>query len=60
MRYGLARKGRILLGDEMGVGKTVQALALAACYQVLFLLASMFVFLFACGGVGVSRLPRSR
>ena len=34
VRYGLARQGRLLLADEMGVGKTVQALALAACYQV--------------------------
>ncbi len=32
--YGLTRKGRVLIADEMGVGKTVQALALAACYQV--------------------------
>lgn len=32
--YGLARRGRVLIADEMGVGKTVQALALAACYQV--------------------------
>ncbi|WIA10259.1 hypothetical protein OEZ85_010458 [Tetradesmus obliquus] len=31
--YGLARRGRVLIADEMGVGKTVQALALAACYQ---------------------------
>ena len=34
VRYGLARQGRILLADEMGVGKTVQAIALAACYEV--------------------------
>ena len=27
--------GRMLLADEMGVGKTVQAIALASCYQVL-------------------------
>jgi hypothetical protein len=32
--YGLTRKGRVLIADEMGVGKTVQALAMAACYQV--------------------------
>jgi len=32
--YGLTRGGRVLIADEMGVGKTVQALALAACYQV--------------------------
>jgi MoxR-like ATPase len=32
--YGLTRHGRVLIADEMGVGKTVQALALAACYQV--------------------------
>lgn len=34
VRFGLARHGRVLIADEMGVGKTVQALALAACYQV--------------------------
>jgi SNF2 family DNA or RNA helicase len=34
VQYGLARRGRVLIADEMGVGKTVQALALAACYQV--------------------------
>lgn len=33
VRYGLARRGRVLLADEMGVGKTVQAIALAACYE---------------------------
>ena len=33
VRYGLARRGRMLLADEMGVGKTVQAIALLACYQ---------------------------
>jgi SNF2 family DNA or RNA helicase len=35
--YGLTRKGRVLIADEMGVGKTVQALAMAACYQVILL-----------------------
>jgi hypothetical protein len=34
VEYGLSRWGRVLVADEMGVGKTVQALALAACYQV--------------------------
>ncbi|GFH17529.1 uncharacterized protein HaLaN_14187, partial [Haematococcus lacustris] len=34
VRFGLQRHGRALIADEMGVGKTVQALALAACYQV--------------------------
>jgi SNF2 family DNA or RNA helicase len=32
--YGVARRGRCLIADEMGVGKTLQAIALAACYQV--------------------------
>ncbi len=32
--FGLRRHGRILIADEMGVGKTVQAIALASCYQV--------------------------
>lgn len=33
MRFGLRKGGRMLLADEMGVGKTVQAIALAACYR---------------------------
>jgi hypothetical protein len=33
VRFGLARGGRCLIADEMGVGKTVQAIALAACYR---------------------------
>ena len=32
--FGLARGGRCLIADEMGVGKTVQAIALASCYKV--------------------------
>lgn len=34
VRYALRRGGRALIADEMGVGKTVQAIALAACYMV--------------------------
>ncbi len=34
VKYALERKGRILLADEMGVGKTVQAIAIASCYRV--------------------------
>lgn len=34
VRCGVQRRGRLLLADEMGVGKTVQAIALASCYQV--------------------------
>lgn len=34
VRYGLERRGRVLIADEMGVGKTVQAMALASCYMV--------------------------
>lgn len=34
VRFGLERGGRVLIGDEMGVGKTVQAITLASCYQV--------------------------
>eukprot|EP00854_Cymbomonas_tetramitiformis_P016952 gene16952-20142_t len=33
VRFGLVHHGRCLLADEMGVGKTVQAIALAACYM---------------------------
>ena len=32
IRYVLQRKGRALIADEMGVGKTVQAIALAGCF----------------------------
>ena len=31
--FGLERGGQCLIADEMGVGKTVQAIALAACYR---------------------------
>lgn len=34
VRRGLQHQGRILIADEMGVGKTVQAIALAECYKV--------------------------
>ena len=33
LRFGLMRGGRMLLADEMGAGKSVQALALATCYR---------------------------
>jgi superfamily II DNA or RNA helicase len=33
VKFALKRKGRCLIADEMGVGKTVQALALATCYR---------------------------
>ena len=32
IRFVLQRKGRALIADEMGVGKTVQGIALAGCY----------------------------
>eukprot|EP00884_Botryococcus_braunii_P002065 jgi/Botrbrau1/1185/Bobra.0162s0066.1 len=31
--FGLQRSGRILIADEMGVGKTLQAIALVSCYM---------------------------
>lgn len=33
VRFGLRRGGRCLIADEMGVGKTVQAIAIASCYM---------------------------
>ena len=33
IEFGLERKGRILLADEMGVGKTVQAIGIALLYK---------------------------
>eukprot|EP00889_Picochlorum_renovo_P007858 jgi/Picre1/34888/NNA_002354.t1 len=33
IHYALSRNGRCLIADEMGVGKTVQAIAIAACYR---------------------------
>ena len=32
--FGISRHGRFLLGDEMGVGKTIQAIAVATVYKV--------------------------
>ena len=40
VRFALRREGRILLADEMGVGKTVQAIAVASCYKVRLVLQS--------------------
>ena len=34
VRFGLSHVGRCLIGDEMGVGKTLQAIALASCFEV--------------------------
>ena len=34
VRWSIAHAGRVLIADEMGVGKTVQAIALASAYQV--------------------------
>lgn len=34
VHFALRREGRLLLADEMGVGKTVQAIAIASCYKV--------------------------
>ncbi|GAX84585.1 hypothetical protein CEUSTIGMA_g12006.t1 [Chlamydomonas eustigma] len=33
VKFGLRHHGRCLIADEMGVGKTVQGIALATCYQ---------------------------
>lgn len=33
VRYALAREGRCLVADEMGTGKTLQALAIMSCYR---------------------------
>lgn len=33
VRYALSRGGRCLIADEMGTGKTLQALAAMACYR---------------------------
>ena len=34
VHFALRRQGRVLLADEMGIGKTVQAIAMASCYRV--------------------------
>lgn len=31
--YGIEKYGRMLLGDEMGVGKTIQAIGIAYIYK---------------------------
>ncbi|KAG0605049.1 hypothetical protein M758_9G027500 [Ceratodon purpureus] len=33
VKFGLKRGGRCLIADEMGVGKTIQAIAIASCYR---------------------------
>lgn len=33
VEFGIKMKGRVLIADEMGVGKTIQALALSAVYR---------------------------
>ena len=33
VQFGIERFGRLLLGDEMGVGKTIQAIAIAYLYK---------------------------
>ncbi|KAK9844937.1 hypothetical protein WJX74_008894 [Apatococcus lobatus] len=33
VKWGIAHSGRVLIADEMGVGKTVQAIALASAYK---------------------------
>ena len=33
VKYGLEKYGRMLLGDEMGVGKTIQAICIAYLYK---------------------------
>jgi SWI/SNF-related matrix-associated actin-dependent regulator 1 of chromatin subfamily A len=33
IEYGVQRFGRLLLGDEMGVGKTIQALGIQYLYK---------------------------
>jgi hypothetical protein len=36
VRFGLHHGGRVLIADEMGVGKTLQAITLLMCYQASF------------------------
>ena len=43
VQFALRREGRILLADEMGVGKTVQAIAIASCYRVRHTRPSLFL-----------------
>ena len=33
VKFGISRNGRVLLGDEMGLGKSIQAIALSSCYK---------------------------
>ena len=33
VEFGISKHGRFLLGDEMGVGKTIQSLAIAYLYR---------------------------
>jgi SWI/SNF-related matrix-associated actin-dependent regulator 1 of chromatin subfamily A len=33
LKFGIQKHGRLLLADEMGVGKTIQSLAIAYIYR---------------------------
>ena len=33
VKFGISRNGRVLIGDEMGLGKSIQAIALSCCYR---------------------------
>lgn len=43
VQFALRREGRVLLADEMGVGKTVQAIAMASCYRVCLAMGHLTV-----------------
>lgn len=58
VRFGLEHAGRCLIADEMGVGKTLQAIALASCYEVCCLLGCMFVLVHAQALVGCKAVVR--
>lgn len=33
VKFGLSKRGRVMIADQMGVGKTLQAIALMCCYH---------------------------
>lgn len=49
IQFGINHYGRVLIGDEMGVGKTIQAMGLAYIYKsewplIIFCPSSLVIF----------------
>ena len=40
IEFGISKHGRFLLGDEMGVGKTIQAIGIRGTFKIKLILLS--------------------